>query len=315
MKKLLLILLAVTVVFGFSACNDSSGTALVSGDYNVADEDALVTAIETAESGDVIALTDDITMEATALTISKSLTIEGNGFTLTIPGDAKDYSSSGIYISGMESGDVAIKNLTVKATGTYGSQTALIYLHYCGATNVTLSDVTLDCAGTGALGISSTYSLTGTLTVDNCKINDSKYGIYLNSAGNAGNDRWKKISVPADATDILTVGAVDSLRRNTLFSSLGNTADGRIKPDVMALGEGAAAFEVDGSITRVNGTSFSTPILCGMVACLWQAFPDRRPEEVIDAVRRSADNANHPDNVYGYGIPDMWKAYQILKED
>lgn len=139
--------------------------------------------------------------------------------------------------------------------------------------------------------------------------------LVLNSAGNAGNDRWKKISVPADATDILTVGAVDSLRRNTLFSSLGNTADGRIKPDVMALGEGAAAFEIDGSISRVNGTSFSTPILCGMVACLWQAFPDRRPEEVIDAVRRSADNADHPDNVYGYGIPDMWKAYQILKED
>lgn len=136
--------------------------------------------------------------------------------------------------------------------------------------------------------------------------------LVLNSAGNAGNDRWKKISVPADATDILTVGAVDSLRRNTLFSSLGNTADGRIKPDVMALGEGAAAFEVDGSIIRVNGTSFSTPILCGMVACLWQAFPDRRPEEIIDAVRRSADNADHPDNVYGYGIPDMWKAYQFL---
>ncbi len=209
MKKLLLILLAVAVVFGFSACNDSSGTALVNGDYNVADEDALVTAIESAESGDVIALTDDITMEATALTISKSLTIEGNGFTLTIPGDAKDYSSSGIYISGMESGDVAIKNLTVKATGTYGSQTALIYLHYCGATNVTLSDVILDCAGTGALGISSTYSLTGTLTVDNCKINDSKYGIYLNSVGNAeikgteiANTKYNGIYLTSDCKNV-----------------------------------------------------------------------------------------------------------------
>ncbi len=139
--------------------------------------------------------------------------------------------------------------------------------------------------------------------------------LVLNSAGNSGNDRWKKIGVPADASDILTVGAVDSLRRNTLFSSLGNTADGRIKPDVMALGERAAVFNIDGSIIRVNGTSFSTPILCGLVACLWQAFPDRRPEEVIDAVRRSADNAAHPDNVFGYGIPDMWKAYLLLQKD
>ncbi len=138
--------------------------------------------------------------------------------------------------------------------------------------------------------------------------------LLLNSAGNSGNDRWKKIGFPADATDILTVGAVDSLRRNTLFSSLGNTADGRTKPDVMALGQAAAVVNVDGTLTRVNGTSFSTPILCGMAACLWQAFPDRRPEAVIDAIRRSADNADHPDNVFGYGIPDMWKAYRLLEK-
>lgn len=136
--------------------------------------------------------------------------------------------------------------------------------------------------------------------------------LLLNSAGNSGNNRWKKIGVPADARDILTVGAVDSLRQNALFSSLGNTADGRIKPDVMAQGQQAAVLDVDGSLARANGTSFSTPILCGLVACLWQAFPDCKPVEVINAVRQSADNAEHPDNVFGYGIPDMWKAYLIL---
>ncbi len=138
--------------------------------------------------------------------------------------------------------------------------------------------------------------------------------LLLNSAGNAALNRWKKIGVPADARDILTVGAVDSMRQNALFSSLGNTADGRIKPDVMAQGQDAAVFDIDGSVRRINGTSFSTPILCGLVACLWQAFPDRRPVEIIEAVRQSGDNAAHPDNVFGYGIPDMWKAYQLLEK-
>lgn len=136
--------------------------------------------------------------------------------------------------------------------------------------------------------------------------------LVLNSAGNSGNDRWKKIGFPADAANILTVGAVTAKRENTLFSSLGNTADGRTKPDVMAQGQNAWLLDYTGSMTMANGTSFSTPILCGGVACLLQACPDRRPEEIIDAVCRTADNAATPDNVYGYGIPDLWKAYKAL---
>lgn len=136
--------------------------------------------------------------------------------------------------------------------------------------------------------------------------------LVLNSAGNSGNDRWKKIGFPADAKDILTVGAVTYERKNTLFSSLGNTADGRTKPDVMALGQDAWLLDMTGCTSTANGTSFSTPILCGGVACLLQACPDRSPKEIIDAVCRSGHNAATPDNVYGYGIPDLWKAYQLL---
>lgn len=138
--------------------------------------------------------------------------------------------------------------------------------------------------------------------------------VLLNSAGNSGNDRWKKIGVPADATDMLSVGAVDSLGRNTYFSSLGNTADGRIKPDVMAMGQASALLDTDGCLTTANGTSFSTPILCGLVACLRQAYPQVRPEAIIQAVRLSGNNAQHPDNVFGCGIPDMWKAYELLRQ-
>lgn len=138
--------------------------------------------------------------------------------------------------------------------------------------------------------------------------------VLLNSAGNSGNDRWKKIGVPADATDILTVGAVDHRGRNTLFSSLGNTADGRIKPDVMAMGEASVMLNTRGRLFTASGTSFSTPILCGLVACLRQAFPTVRPETIIQAVKLSGNNALTPDNVYGYGIPDMWKAYETLRQ-
>lgn len=137
--------------------------------------------------------------------------------------------------------------------------------------------------------------------------------LMLNSAGNSGDDRWKKIGFPADAPDILTVGAVDSLKTNANFSSLGHSADGRVKPDVMALGQAAATLETDGTLDRVNGTSFSTPIMCGAVACLKQAFPKKKVQDIIQAVRQSGDNAARPDNVYGYGIPDFVKAFELLE--
>ena len=81
----------------------------------------------------------------------------------------------------------------------------------------------------------------------------------------------------------------------------------------MALGQDAWLFDVTGSITVANGTSFSTPIMAGAVACLMQACPSG-PEEIIRAVQLSGDNVKHPDNVFGYGIPNIWKAYQMLNK-
>ncbi len=134
--------------------------------------------------------------------------------------------------------------------------------------------------------------------------------VLVCSAGNTGNDPWKKITPPADACDVLTVGAVDRNRVLASFSAVGNTADGRVKPDVVAVGLGAAVMGTDGNQGEANGTSFSSPIMCGMVTCLWQACPRLTAKELIDLVRRSGDRASQPDNIYGYGVPDMWKAYQ-----
>ena len=137
--------------------------------------------------------------------------------------------------------------------------------------------------------------------------------LVLNSAGNSGNKPWRKIGTPADGKDMLAVGAVRSDGYATRFTSQGYSADNRVKPDAMAMGQSCKVFDTDGSITRVDGTSFSCPILCGAVTCLMQAFPNKRPEQIIDAIHRAGDRYDNPDETYGYGIPDMWKAYEILK--
>lgn len=134
--------------------------------------------------------------------------------------------------------------------------------------------------------------------------------VLVCSAGNSGRGSWKKITPPGDADNVLTVGAVDKKGLLASFSSVGNTADGRVKPDVVAVGLGADVIRTDGNQGRANGTSFASPIMCGMVACLWQACPTLTAKEVMALVRRSGDRADFPDNIYGYGVPDMWKAYQ-----
>ena len=139
--------------------------------------------------------------------------------------------------------------------------------------------------------------------------------VLVCSAGNSGDDSWKKITPPADAENVLTVGAVNKAGVLATFSSVGNTADNRIKPDVVAVGYKADVVGTDGNLTKANGTSFASPILCGMVTCLWQACPTLTAKQLIELVRRSGDRAEWPDNIYGYGVPDMWKAYQMyLKE-
>ena len=133
--------------------------------------------------------------------------------------------------------------------------------------------------------------------------------VVVCSAGNSGAGSWKKITPPGDAENIITVGAVTKRGELAPFSSVGNTADGRVKPDVVAVGLNSDVMGTDGNFRRANGTSFASPIMCGMVACLWQACPKLTAKQIIDLVRQSGDRADFPDNIYGYGIPDLWKAY------
>ena len=142
----------------------------------------------------------------------------------------------------------------------------------------------------------------------------SKGMVLCNSAGNDGTSSWHKINVPADAPDILTVGAVDVAGEIAPFSSLGPAQDGRVKPDVCSRGRMAYVVNGEGMITTANGTSFASPIMCGMVACLWQANPQLTARQLIALVRRCSDRWQWPDNVYGYGIPDFSKYCRYLKD-
>ena len=137
--------------------------------------------------------------------------------------------------------------------------------------------------------------------------------ILVNSAGNSGMGPWKKIEFPADAHDILTVGALSIDKKNAPFSGVGPSQDGRVKPDVMALGSPACLISGRGTIVRDMGTSFSTPIVCGLVACLWQAFPEKTAIDIINLVRQTSSNYQTPDNIYGYGTPNFWRAYMVGK--
>lgn len=133
------------------------------------------------------------------------------------------------------------------------------------------------------------------------------------SAGNSGDSEWRKITPPSDAVDVLAMGAVQQDSVIARFSSRGMTADLRVKPDVMALGVWATVVNDRGLVSQSSGTSFSSPIMCGMVACLWQAFPTLTNKEILHVVRQSADKYEEYNEDYGYGIPDMKKAMEIAQ--
>ncbi|MEM6270256.1 MAG: S8 family serine peptidase [Bacteroidota bacterium] len=133
--------------------------------------------------------------------------------------------------------------------------------------------------------------------------------IVVNSAGNNGNG---KLLAPADGDSVIAVGAVNSERIVAGFSSRGPAYDGRIKPDVCAMGTQTSFINKGGIFARGNGTSFSCPVISGFLACLLQAAPEKTNMELYDALIRSADRFDNPDEAYGYGIPSVKSAFKAV---
>jgi len=134
------------------------------------------------------------------------------------------------------------------------------------------------------------------------------------SAGNKGGDNWRYITAPGDADGIVTVGAVDFKEQYAAFSSQGPTADGRVKPTVSALGMATALQDEKGNVTYGNGTSFSSPVIAGMLACLWQAHPQFTNNQIIEVLEKSSNQFVVPDEKLGYGIPNFQIAHDFLSK-
>jgi len=142
--------------------------------------------------------------------------------------------------------------------------------------------------------------------------------LVVNSAGNEGSEYndWRWVGAPADGENVFTVGAVDANGTRAYFSSIGPTSDNRIKPDVMAQGQDVyVTGSFDDWFVQGNGTSYSSPVTCGMTACLMQAMPEKKPAEIRDCIRQAGNKANNPDCFYGYGIPDYMNALNLLSID
>jgi hypothetical protein len=138
--------------------------------------------------------------------------------------------------------------------------------------------------------------------------------IVVNSAGNSGGSDWHCVGSPADGNSVMAIAAVDSNGIIGSFSSRGEM-DTRIKPNVAGMGVLTVLSAPDGVISRSNGTSFSSPVIAGMVACLWQAAPYWDNKSVFRAVELSGSQASAPDSLLGYGIPDFYKALTKLGLD
>lgn len=137
--------------------------------------------------------------------------------------------------------------------------------------------------------------------------------IVMNSAGNEGSSSWRYLGFPADADSVCAVGAVNGAGVIANFSSYG--FPGKVKPNIVSVGVGTVIAGLNDQPSSGNGTSFSNPNVAGLIACLWQAFPQFNNMKILDAVYKSSDRYNAPTDRQGFGIPNFKTAYRLLKAD
>ena len=182
--------------------------------------------------------------------------------------------------------------------------------------NISLGYTTFD-AGQNSYAISDLDGDTGitTIAVDMA----AALGVVVvSSAGNSARCGspalcWYYISTPADADSAITVGAVRPDSSRAVFSSFGPTADGRIKPDVSAMGVSVYLARPGARFGFSNGTSFSSPLTAAVVAQMLQVNPNLAPMDVRDILRSTAHQSAAPDNSLGWGIVNADEAVKMAE--
>lgn len=139
--------------------------------------------------------------------------------------------------------------------------------------------------------------------------------VVVTSAGNEGIlPHWRIITAPADVDGVIAVGAVNALGQKVGSSSFGPSADNRIKPDVAALGQGVKVVRASGQVGVSSGTSFSAPLVTGLVAGMLQRYPELTPADVVAVLAQTSSQAHSPDNQLGYGIPNFQAIERYLSD-
>ncbi len=159
--------------------------------------------------------------------------------------------------------------------------------------------------------------------LDGDKILSTKAADWAAQAGilvvaSAGNSGFSGIGSPADGDSVLAIGAVTSNKIRSSFSSVGPTADGRIKPDLSAMGTATTVSVVNSSgatqLFAANGTSFSGPIFAGFAACFWHLNPNLKVMELHAELKKLGNQKDKPDNLLGWGIPEFGKVVILGQE-
>ncbi|MFW5658737.1 MAG: S8 family serine peptidase, partial [Bacteroidota bacterium] len=135
-----------------------------------------------------------------------------------------------------------------------------------------------------------------------CQFAARKGMLVVNAAGNEGTGEWKRLATPGDADSALTVGGINPWTDIAEeFTSVGPSADGRVKPEVVAYGTALVAGK--NGITWASGTSFAAPLISGFMACMKQHQPDLGPVEMIRVVSECGHLWPYYDYIHGYGVP------------
>lgn len=139
--------------------------------------------------------------------------------------------------------------------------------------------------------------------------------VVVASAGNEGNNAWQLVTPPADVDGVLAVGSVTANFTKSSFSSVGPTADGRLKPDVVALGSGTQVVRPNGTNGFSSGTSLAAPLVTSLAAGLLQRFPQLTVAKLYEAITATASQANQPNQLLGFGIPNYLRMVSYLSPE